>query len=125
MRVQDRKESTMKVFDLSTVFPKGKYKGKSLQDVFDKDPEFVEDCLLNDTNFLVGEKAIRSMRKLNPEFSFSMDALEINERKWSNYETIQDNEFEEDPFNGELDLDPGFGMENFNDDPLEDDFDDF
>lgn len=113
----------MKIFDLNTVFPHGKYKGKSLQDVFGADPDFVEECLLNDTTFLVNEKAIRSMRKINPEFSFSMDALEINERKWANYDSIQDTEFEEEPFDD--DLDANFELEDFDNDPLDDDFDDF
>lgn len=80
----------MKIFDLDTEFSSGKYKGQTLQDVFDKDPDFVGQVLLDDNKFLIGEKAMRDLRKLKPDFQFSEDALESHDRRWMRFDAMSD-----------------------------------
>ncbi|MEM6766171.1 MAG: hypothetical protein AAF824_16445 [Bacteroidota bacterium] len=98
----------MRIFELETVFPQGKYKGKTLENTFDEDPTFIEDCLLNDKTFLLAERALREMKKLNPEFAFSMDALESNDVKWTRYDLQRDNVFLETPLAEDIEEDIDF-----------------
>lgn len=107
----------MQIFELDTVFPKGKYKGQSVVLTFNDDPTFIEDCLLNDKTFLLAERALRELKKINPDFAFSMDALESNDMKWTRYDLQQDNVFLETPLTEDieknLDFDNLEGFEDF------------
>ena len=45
----------MTFYDLDTVFTFGKYKGETLREVFERDPAYVDYCLVNVDEFLVVE----------------------------------------------------------------------
>ena len=111
----------MRLYSLNSKLDFGEYSGKTLKDVFVKDPEYVEECILENPSFCFNPSIIDALEDINPEFIFSEEAVEKIEEKYDIYEE-EENDVEE--------------MDNFNDEDLknlgimgdssdDDDFDDF
>ena len=41
----------MKLYSLNSKLDFGEYSGKTLKDVFDKDPDYIEECILENPSF--------------------------------------------------------------------------
>ena len=91
------------MYSLNSKLDFGEYKGESLKSVFRKDPDFIEDCILENTNFCFNPDLIETLEDLHDEFAFSEEAVETLEAKFENYEN-EENSFDE--------------MENFSPDDL-------
>jgi hypothetical protein len=63
----------------------GKHKGKTLQEVFEDNPGYIDWCLKNVGFFEVDEETLDDLEKLNPGFRFSKKAWDTNDAK-INYE---------------------------------------
>ncbi len=91
----------MEFFDLETEFTSGKYKGKTLEEVFGKDPKFVENALLNDDAFNISDETLVLLTEINPKFTFSEEALDSREEKfdkWDNANGDEDDDYYDDDF---------------------------
>lgn len=109
----------MKLYNLSSKLDFGEYKGRTLKDVFMKDPEFIETCILDNPTFCFSESTLEKLEDIHPEFTFSDEAIERLEEKYEIYEE-EENEFDEmENFTNE-------DLKNFGimDDNNEDDYDD-
>lgn len=109
----------MKLYSLSSKLDFGEYKGKTLKEVFMKDPEFVEECILDNSSFCFNPSNIDTLEEMHPEFAFSEEAVEKLDEKFDTYEE-QENNFEDmDDFSPE-------DMKNLGiSDDLNDDYDDY
>ena len=76
----------MTFYDLDTVFTFGKYKGETLRDVFERDPAYVDYCLVNVDEFLVEDFVLDDLREINPDYPISDEALAQVDEKWNRYE---------------------------------------
>ncbi|HNI45913.1 MAG: hypothetical protein JNM36_18430 [Chitinophagales bacterium] len=115
----------MNFYDLDTVFSFGKYKGDTLREVFERDPEYVDHCLASIDDFMVEDFVLEDLKEMNPLFTFSDDALNQIDEKWSRYEEDAYKE-DEDFFVDGDDLDPYSSKgESFDDDFDDDNFDNF
>lgn len=107
--------AVMKVYDLNTSFTFGKYEGKSLDDVFRTDPQYIQQCMIAVEDFAIDERAMQKLFEKYPEVDFSDEAIDANLEKLDVFDGGRD-----DIFMGE----EGYDNEDFEDldditDPLE------
>lgn len=65
----------MKFYDVDTEFTFGKYEGKTLAEVFQKDPKYIDYCFNNIDEFYVSPDVLKELRSLDPGYT----APSINE----------------------------------------------
>lgn len=109
----------MKLYSLNSKLDFGDYDGESLKDVFKKDPDFIEDCIMDNPNFCFNPDLIETLEDLHDQFAFSEEAIEKLEAKFDNYENEENNFDDIDNFSPE-DL-KNLGIS----DNLGDDYDDY
>ncbi len=115
----------MNFFDLDTEFESGKYEGLTLEEVFQKDPKFVEQCLLKMEDFNISDDVMEELKAIDDEFEFSAEALQKRDEKFQQWEQEQD-EDDDDYYNNDPDLEEFMAFNGEEDEPLEDeDFDEF
>jgi hypothetical protein len=115
----------MKFYYLETKFTSGKYKGQTLEEVFDKDPEYIDACLREDDNFLVTEEVMDELQNIKPDYDFSDDAIDRRNEKEKEFDSTADDEdedfdYDEDDDRFADDDDLGFDEEDFDLEDLED-----
>lgn len=71
----------MKSYNLDTIFTFGKWRGDTLGDVFEAEPEYIEWCIQNRDDFYLGDEVIEELEEIHPEFTFSDKSIEILEGK--------------------------------------------
>jgi hypothetical protein len=112
----------MKFYYLDTKFTSGKYKGQTLEEVHEKDPEYIENSLKEDDNFLMTEEVIDELQTVNPEYSFSDEAIKRRDSKEKEFDKAPD-EDDDDEFEDkydDADFDPDFDIEDIDAEDLED-----
>jgi hypothetical protein len=115
----------MNFFDLDTEFESGKYEGMTLEEVFQKDPKFVEQCLLKMEDFNISDDVMEELKAIDDEFEFSAESLQKRDEKFQQWEQEQD-EDDDDYYNNDPDLEEFMAFNGEEDEPLEDeDFDEF
>jgi len=80
----------MEFFDLETEFTSGKYAGKTLEEVFNSDPKFVEQMLISNESFNISDETMVQLKEINPKFEFSERALDKREEKFDLWEDEND-----------------------------------
>jgi hypothetical protein len=93
----------MKLYSLSTKLDFGDYAGKTLKDVFIKDPEYIEECILEIPTFCFNPNNVDALEDLHDKFAFSDEAVEKLESKYDIYEE-EENSFDEMDNFSEADL---------------------
>ena len=81
----------MKAYNLNTRFNFGKYDGKTLEDVFNTDPQFIEKSLLSVDDFVIDEKAIQKLFETYPDKELSDEAIDANLDKLDAMDLDDDN----------------------------------
>jgi hypothetical protein len=108
----------MKLYSLNTKLDFGDFKGQTLKDVFMKDPEYIETCIIENPVFCFTDNIMEKLEDMHDEFAFSDEAVEKLAEKYEIYEE-EENQFDEsENFNAE-DL-KGLGIV---DDSFDDDYD--
>jgi hypothetical protein len=108
----------MKLYSLNTKLDFGDFKGQTLKDVFMKDPEYIETCIIENPVFCFTDNIMEKLEDMHDEFAFSDEAVEKLGEKYEIYEE-EENQFDEsENFNAE-DL-KGLGIV---DDTFDDDYD--
>ncbi|MDR2126452.1 MAG: hypothetical protein LBP63_06460 [Prevotellaceae bacterium] len=75
----------MKLYDFNTVFHFGIYKGETLIDIFEDDPDYIVWCIIHLDHFLISEDLITEMQLINPNFTLSPEAQDILNEKQEEY----------------------------------------
>src|SRR5690606_6917465 len=91
---------TMNFYDLDSEFDFGKYEGQTLEEIFLKDPKFIEQCLIKVENFNLSDDVLDELKAIDDEFEFSDEALKKREEKFIKYE--EENDDEEEFFDKDL-----------------------
>jgi len=84
----------MKLYNLSSKLDFGEYSGQSLKDIFQKDPDYIEDCIMDEALFCFNPDHLEKLEDLNPEFAFLEESIEKLESKFEIYEN-EENSFED------------------------------
>ncbi len=108
----------MKLYSLNTKLDFGEYKGQSLKDVFMKDPDYVESCIIENPVFCFTDNIMEKLEDMHDEFAFSDEAVEKLAEKYEIYEE-EENQFDEGDNLNPDDL-KGLGIV---DDSFDDDYD--
>jgi hypothetical protein len=95
----------MKFYDVESEFTFGKYEGKTLQEVFEKDPKYIDFCFNNYDEFYVSPDVMKELRNLNlKEVSpLLADTDDLNDDELDSFfdEAEEVNDFEPEEFNEE------------------------
>ncbi|MBS4057555.1 MAG: hypothetical protein KKD74_11580 [Bacteroidetes bacterium] len=113
----------MKFYDVDTEFTFGKYEGKTIREVFERDPKYIDFCFNNIDEFYVSPAVMRELKEMNPKFSMPAetdlgddDMLEAYLEDAEEIDDFEQNFKEEDE---DFNWDDELNMET------EDNFDDF
>jgi hypothetical protein len=71
----------MIIYNLSTVFAFSKYKGKTLKDVLEIDPGYIDYCIINIEDFFIDDITYLRIKFTPPNYKFSKNAEEILKKK--------------------------------------------
>lgn len=95
----------MKFYDVESEFTFGKYEGKTLQEVFEKDPKYIDFCFNNYDEFYVSPDVMKELRNLNlKEVSpLLADTDDLSDDELDSFfdEAEEVNDFEPEEFNEE------------------------
>lgn len=111
----------MKFYDIDTEFTFGKYEGKTIQEVFEKDPKYIDFCFNNIDEFYVSPEVLKELRQMDPKFA-GPKAEEFDDDLLESYldETEDIGDFDEDFEEEDIKWDDDdLGLD------LDDDFDDY
>jgi hypothetical protein len=113
----------MKFYDVDSEFTFGKYEGKTIREVFEKDPKYIDFCFNNIDEFYVSPAVLRELRDMDPKYALPSEKDEANDDVLESFleDTEELAEFEEN-FKEEED---GFGWDDDLDLGAGDDFDDY
>lgn len=122
----------MKFYDVDTEFTFGKYEGKTIREVFERDPKYIDFCFNNIDEFYVSPAVMRELKEMNPKFSMpaetDLDDDDMLEAYLEDAEEIDDFEQnfkeEDEDFNWDDELNMET-EENFDDFDSFDDDDDY
>ena len=65
----------MKLYKLDRVLNFGKHKAKTLLQVFDESPSYVDFCFRELNHFAITEETLGQLQHLNPNYTFTEEAL--------------------------------------------------
>jgi broad specificity phosphatase PhoE len=113
----------MKFYDVDSEFTFGKYEGKTIREVFEKDPKYIDFCFNNIDEFYVSPAVLRELRDMDPKYALPAQADDMNDDVMESFledaeelgEFEENFKEEEEEFGWDDDLDLGAG----------DDFDDY
>jgi hypothetical protein len=118
----------MKFYDVDSEFTFGKHEGKTIKEVFEKDPKYIDFCFNNIDEFYVSPAVMRELRDMDPKFAMPTETNmddDVLESFLEDAEEIEDFDVSfkepEDEFGWDNDLDAGDDdtfddYESFNDD---------
>lgn len=104
----------MKFYKLTSVFSSGKYMGKTLEEILETNPQYVDYLIRKEENFCISADVVEKIQDLYPEFQLSKRASEILLKKFSAFMSslsvfqnyVEDEiiiELDFDRFNGDFD----------------------
>ncbi|NOU47552.1 MAG: hypothetical protein HOO86_10885 [Bacteroidales bacterium] len=95
----------MKFYDVESEFSFGKYEGKTLQEVFEKDPKYIDFCFNNYDEFYVSPDVMKELRNLNLQAASPVldDTDDLNDDELDSFfdEVEEVNDLEPENFNEE------------------------
>lgn len=103
--------NVMEFFALETAFTSGKYQGKTLEEVFNTDPKFIEQSLITNETFNISDETMLQLRELNPGFEFSERALDKREEKFDDWEDENDDTDDDEFYDEDLEEFDNFEVE--------------
>lgn len=77
----------MKSYDLDTLFTFGKYEGKTLKEIIEQEPDYLDWCVINLDHFYLSDDMVEEITKINKNFKLSDIALEKLKEKYQNFES--------------------------------------
>jgi hypothetical protein len=80
----------MKSYAVNSLFSFGKYEGKSLRDVLEIQPSYLNWCVINLDHFFLPEETIQEIQNIKPDFSLTNEAKNINDNKSISFEKEED-----------------------------------
>jgi hypothetical protein len=93
----------MRTYTLSTILSFGKFKGKTLLEVLEIQPSYIDWCVINLEHFFLPSSAIDAILSLKPSFSFSIEgekALKLKKKQFiKEFEEQGEGDFEPDWYN--------------------------
>jgi hypothetical protein len=84
----------MKSYNLDSEFTFGKYAGKSIRQIMDLQPSYLDWCVNNLDHFYIAENMIEEIKKIKPGFKLSAEGIQKMNEKFAIWEQEQEQEEE-------------------------------
>jgi hypothetical protein len=78
----------MKFYNLDTDFTLGKFEGKTVKDILNLDPNYLEWCAVHLDQFCMTEEVIGQIRAIMPGFALSEEAKQSLKDKFDNWQNV-------------------------------------
>lgn len=85
----------MKFYDFDTEFTFGKYEGKTVREILEIQPTYLDWCAINLDHFYITEEVIQEIKAIIPDFSISEEGMGKLTEKYEQWENEQE-DYEED-----------------------------
>ena len=100
----------MKFYDLNTEFTFGIYVGKTVKQVLDLQPSYLDWCAINLDHFYISSEVIQEIQIISPNFSISQEGQQHLDSKYHTWENEQEQNNDNDSYEDQTD------WSNYNDD---------
>jgi hypothetical protein len=109
----------MKFYTLDTEFTFGKYEGKTVKEVLELQPNYIDWCAINLDHFYISDEAITEIKEIKPDFTITEEGKQKLADKYSTWE----NEQEQDDYDDYDDYSPSYekygGAYGYDDDTID------
>lgn len=95
----------MKFYDLKTEFTFGKFEGKTMEEVLNLQPDYIDWCAKNLDHFYISDETINELKALKPDFLLTQEASEILNSKYEKWDSERDDYDDNDNFEPDYDRD--------------------
>lgn len=80
----------MKFYTLDTEFTFGKYKGKTVKEVLELHPNYIDWCAINLDHFYISDETITEIKDIRPYFTITEEGKQKLVDKYSTWENEQE-----------------------------------
>jgi hypothetical protein len=94
----------MKFYTLDTEFTFGKFEGKTVREVLELQPTYLDWCAINLDHFYITEEIITEIKEIKPDFTITEEGKQKLEDKYSSWE----NEQQQDDYDDYDDYSPSY-----------------
>jgi len=109
----------MKFYTLDTEFTFGKFEGKTVREVLELKPTYLDWCAINLDHFYITEETITEIKEIKPDFTITEEGKQKLEDKYSSWE----NEQQQDDYDDYDDYSPSYekygGAYGYDDDTID------
>lgn len=81
----------MKFYDLDTEFTFGKYEGKTVREILELQPNYLDWCAINLDHFYISDEVIDEIKTNISVFKISEEGVKKLSEKYKNWESEQEN----------------------------------
>ena len=101
----------MKFYTLDSEFPFGKYEGKTVKEVLEIQPAYLDWCAINLDHFYISDETITEIKEIKPDFTIS----EEGEQKLADKFSIWENEQQQDDYDDYDDYEQEYHHDSYDD----------
>jgi hypothetical protein len=80
----------MKYYNLDTEFTFGKFKGKTIMDILDLQPTYLDWCAINLDHFYISDDVVDEIKAIKPEFTLTEEGKQKLDDKYKTWESDQE-----------------------------------
>lgn len=77
----------MKVYTLDTEFTFGKYEGKTVKEIIEIQPTYLDWCAINLDHFFISDEIIEEIKVIKPDFTITEEGKQKLADNYSNWES--------------------------------------
>lgn len=116
----------VKEYQSNSIVKFGRYNGKTLSEIVDIEPDYIEWCIMHLDHFYISEEAVESLVEINTDFTVSAEMQLILEEKAKNvYTRSRSNDDYDKPSYGQYAGSYAQDQEGWSDNDINDAFDGF
>jgi hypothetical protein len=93
------KTEHMKFYNLDTEFTFGKFEGKTVREILNIQPSYIDWCAINLDHFFISHEVIEEIKSIIPDFSISEEGQNKLLEKYKTWENEQEDYDDYDDYN--------------------------
>jgi hypothetical protein len=113
----------MKFYTLDTEFTFGKYNGKTVKEVLQLQPTYLDWCAINLDHFYISDETITEIKEIRPDFKITEEGKQKLADKYSTWEYKQQQDDYDDYDDNSPSYDKYGGAYGYDDDTIDSAFD--
>jgi len=85
-----KRRHNMKFYNLDTEFTFGKFEGKTVKDILDIQPSYLDWCAINLDHFYISDEVVEEIKAIKPDFTLTEEGKQKLADKYTSWEAEQD-----------------------------------